>query len=94
MARRAAFAVAGVLTAVNVLAVPTVAAAATPAPLVSAECVGQGLLLTAADTGLRHVGRYTCASTRGAVLLDLSRTLQGAEITAGSKGQRTTQIFR
>ncbi|MFI1258715.1 hypothetical protein ACH4U6_33735 [Streptomyces netropsis] len=94
MARRAARGLASAAVALGGVLAGASGAAADTAPLINAQCVGQGLLVAPFDSGSRHGDRYECSSTEGAVVLDASRTLQGALITVFSPGQRSTRVFR
>ncbi|RLV10350.1 hypothetical protein CTZ27_03835 [Streptomyces griseocarneus] len=93
MAERGKHALALAVAAVSaVLACSSSSVAATP-PLVNAQCVGQGAVVALLEHGTEHDERYTCHSTEGAVLLDLSKAFQGASATVSGSGQRLNQVF-
>ncbi|PNE32744.1 hypothetical protein AF335_14370 [Streptomyces eurocidicus] len=62
-------------------------------PLVSVDCLGQGVLLSLFETRRYDSTTYVCHD-RGAVLLNVGRALQGADLTLGGKDNRAAQAFR
>jgi hypothetical protein len=94
MTKRVALVLAGIVASSGGVLADTPPAAAAAPPLVNAECVGQGAMLAVFESGAHHDDDYACTSTQGAVILDLSRSFQGAMVTAGSEGQTSTQTFR
>ncbi|GAA0346180.1 hypothetical protein GCM10010319_23220 [Streptomyces blastmyceticus] len=62
-------------------------------PLVSVDCLGQGAVLDLFETRRYDSTTYVCRD-RGAVLLNASRALQGADLTFGGKDNKAAQFFR
>ncbi|GGZ37958.1 hypothetical protein [Streptomyces poonensis] len=61
-------------------------------PLVNADCLGQGVTVTALQSDQMDTRRYDCPD-RGAVLLDASRALQGIWVVVGGRNNTAAQSF-